>query len=95
MCKLLLLIPIFATFLPLPLSAQNLECPPQGYYGEALIRKTLVSTFDGRQMVSCTYSMSQKYEETARETRIVCVEIEGGRNDETDVAQRCRVVTNN
>lgn len=33
MRKLFLSIPILLLSLPLPLSAQNRECPPQGYYG--------------------------------------------------------------
>lgn len=92
MRKLLLSIPLSLIFFPSPLLAQNRECPPQGYYG-AMIQvchppQRSTETWEANEL--------QKLEEAAKKTRIVCVksnrtDVRG--NDETDVAQRCRVVT--
>ena len=94
MHKLILSISLSLLFLPSPLFAQNRECPPQGYYG------AMSEVCHPPQQSSETWEANelQKREETAKKTRIVCVKsnrTDGRGNDETDVAQRCRVVTDN
>ena len=94
MRNLLLSIPILLLSLPLPLSAQNRECPPHGYYGAM----SQVCPPPERSAETWEANELQKREETAKKTRIVCIKsnrIDGRGNDETDVAQRCRVVKDN
>jgi hypothetical protein len=67
--------------------AQNRECPSHGYYGAM----SNVCPPPSRTSETWEASELKKREETASKTRLVCRYIEGGRNDETDVAQRCRV----
>lgn len=67
--------------------AQNRQCPSHGFYGAM----SNVCPTPSRSSETWEASELKKREQTARRTRIVCVNIKGGRNDETDVAQRCRV----